>query len=387
MKFIKFVVVILVFFIVSFWLMKKLEINDKSKDFLNNTWQGYKHYFINQVGRVIRPLENDTVSEGQAYAMLRAVFMSDKETFDLCYRWTEKNISRIREKSDNLLAWHWQEGKVTDWMPASDADIDYALSLILAQTRWPNQAPNDLEDYGSKAKKILADILNLETYSTASGRLYLSPWILDPNHNGKFPVNPSYYSPAHFRVFYEFSNDKRWQNLIDTTYYLLDSLEKKFDGKVGKGLIPDWCSVSNNDEFFQLEGKNSEFGWEAVRIPFRIGLDFLWFKSKQAQDFFQSGFLQFIEGEYKRNGKIYCQYSYDGLCNNKYENILFYAAYYIVLDIAKSVYARDILKKIETAIVKDKNGWVYISPKQYYVNSLAWIAQTIDLVINNRLEL
>ena len=93
------------------------------KVIVENTWSGYKHFFLDADGRVKRPKEGDTVSEGQAYAMLRAVWMDDKKTFDGCYRWTEENLSRKNKTGDNLLAWHWKDGKVSDWMPASDADV------------------------------------------------------------------------------------------------------------------------------------------------------------------------------------------------------------------------------------------------------------------------
>jgi len=161
-----------------------------SSDILKSTWVGYKKYFIEEDGRVKRPKENDTVSEGQAYAMLRAVWMDDKETFDRCYRWSEGNLSRTLMNQGHLLGWHWKNGHVDDWMPASDADIDYALSLILAQAKWEAGAPDGLEGYGSKAQKILSDVLTHLTYTTDSGRLYLSPWMTPKAPRSlSFPVN------------------------------------------------------------------------------------------------------------------------------------------------------------------------------------------------------
>jgi len=354
----------------------KALVTTESDEILRKTWNGYKEYFIDRDGRVMRPKDNDTVSEGQGYAMLRAAWMDDKETFDRCYRWTEDNLSRAGGKGDNLLAWHWKEGRVVDWMPASDADIDYALSLIFADGKWQGQAPRGMDDYGAKAEKVLKDILTLETYLTKSGRLYLAPWILgDAENSAPYPVNPSYYSPAHFRVFYKFSKDKRWEGLTDTTYYILGELSKSFNGISGKGLIPDWCAVSDTDTFLVLGGKNSTFGWESVRIPFRVGLDFLWFKNKEAEKFFNMGFSKFIEDQWIKDKAVYCEYSYDGTCYNKYENAAFYAAYYCALNISRSPYDEEMLRMAQGYIVKNKDKWVYENTEEYYVNSLAWLAE------------
>ncbi len=121
--------------------------------------------------------------------MLRAVWLGDKAAFDACYRWSE---THLRRKEDSLLAWHWKDGKITDSMPAADADIDYALSLLQAEARWPGQAPEGLAPYGARGLQSAEDILRLLTFRAGS-RLHLSPWILRPKAEAPFPVNPSYY--------------------------------------------------------------------------------------------------------------------------------------------------------------------------------------------------
>ena len=50
---------------------------------LSSSWEKYKEQFINQDGRVIDYSQGDiTTSEGQSYAMLRAVWIDDKAAFD-----------------------------------------------------------------------------------------------------------------------------------------------------------------------------------------------------------------------------------------------------------------------------------------------------------------
>ncbi|MCK4887204.1 MAG: hypothetical protein KAS96_07425 [Planctomycetes bacterium] len=345
-----------------------------SQVIVEKTWTGFKQIFIESNGRVKRVKKSDTVSEGQAYAMLRAVWMNDKAYFDKCYRWTEENLSRVRDKGDNLLAWVWKDGTVVDWMPASDADVDYALSLIFADMRWSGLNPVGVEDYGLKAKAVLSDILEKETFVTSGGRIYLAPWILDKEEKPEvFPLNPSYYSPAHFRVFYDYTADDRWLELADTSYYILNSLLTELDEQKGVGLVPDWCGVDRLDRFHVLPGKNSGFGYEALRVPFRIGLDFMWFDRIEAKEFL-GGFNCFLENQMKINGQIYCEYDYNGQPIKIYESPAFYSCYYFAMKLSDSDYADTVFEKIQRSVLNSDNGLYYQSKDEYYSNCLSWLA-------------
>src|SRR3546814_7879618 len=75
--------------------------------------------YVTAEGRVVRYDQGgDTVSEGQAYAMLLAVGSDDEARFATIWDWTEQNLQR----SDWLLAWQWADGGVVDEAPAADAD-------------------------------------------------------------------------------------------------------------------------------------------------------------------------------------------------------------------------------------------------------------------------
>jgi endoglucanase len=366
------------------WFYSENSVSCEAIDIVNNTWSGFKRYFMDDNGRVKQVRDGDTVSEGQAYAMLRAVWMNDKAAFDKCYIWTEKNLSRADSHGDSLLSWHWKDGSITDLMPASDADIDYALSLIFADGRWKGLAPAGVEGYGAKARLVLEDILRLETYSTSTGRLYLSPWILDTaTQPESLPVNPSYYSPAHFRIFYEYTKDSKWLALINTTYYILDSLSHSFIGLDGVGLVPDWCSVDNNDRLSTLEGRNNGFGYEAIRVPFRVGLDFVWFDSELAREFL-SNFSNFLIGQFESEGAVFCEYDYTGKALKKYESPAFYACFYYSLVAGDGKYSKVALLKNRIYLRKSGPNWFYQDQQDYYLNSLAWLADGLQAgVIKN----
>ncbi|HIC91061.1 MAG TPA: hypothetical protein EYP21_03165, partial [Syntrophaceae bacterium] len=181
-------VVLLVLLILS--CARRKEMYPSLDKIITNAWKGYKILFINENGRVIRPSNNyDTVSEGQAYAMLMAVWMDDRETFERIYKWAEGHLSRKERFGDNLLAWHWDVKKgILDWNSASDADQDYALALILAYENWGNR------DYFEKAKSVLNDILRLETAVASDKMRYLLPGTWG-DINGTYVINPSYFSP------------------------------------------------------------------------------------------------------------------------------------------------------------------------------------------------
>lgn len=342
---------------------------------LGRTWEGYKRAFVTPDGRVVRPESaDDTVSEGQAYTMLRAVWMNDRETFDRCFRWTEKNLSRQAEQGDSLLAWRWAEGDVTDWMPASDADVDYALALIFAGSKWKDAAAgsNLPSGYHDKARAVLLAVLEKETFRTDSGWLVLTPWI---QHSDEPRVlNPGYFSPAHFKVFYRFTGDPRWMELADASYVLLGKLTAQLGETAGVGLVPDWAELDAGDRWIPAPGRSDRFGWDAVRMPIRLGLDDLWFGEKRAAAIFNSGMADFLSREWKR-GSIRAGYRYNGKGRRNYENAVFYAASYFVFRAARPDLADAAADRALGFLRGDSNRRVYHGPGRYFTNALSWMSE------------
>ncbi|MBM2833120.1 MAG: Cellulase [Candidatus Brocadiaceae bacterium] len=273
---------------------------------LKTWWELYKQSFVQPDGRVQRPEHGfDTVSEGQAYAMLFSVFMEDRDTFDLIYNWTEKHLSRKNEKGDHLLAWHWEGSGVSDWMPASDADCDYAFALLLASQRWNSQ------QYREKALQVSSDILSKETVRGDSNRLFLLPGIWGNEKDGYLIQNPSYYSPAAFRLFYEATKDNRYLDLIETCYWILDHSCARMNDVQGCGLIPDWCTVDPHGNIIKAEDRSGDYGWESVRIPMRMGLDAFWFGTKEGQVVLKN-IYQILNTLNAGSGEIKAVYRYTG---------------------------------------------------------------------------
>ena len=141
------------------------------------------HYELRS-GRVARwDQGGDTVSEGEAYAMLLSVAAGDRRRFDAAWDWTRIHLLQ----PDGLMAWHWANGAITSSEPAADADVDAAYALELAATRFHEQS--DL----AAAAAMAAAIAGNETVGAPSGPVLVAgPWAVGPPAY----VNPSYASPS-----------------------------------------------------------------------------------------------------------------------------------------------------------------------------------------------
>jgi len=362
-------------FILFAWILSTQQEGEvhQSSRILSATWHGYKSYFIQPEGRVLRFPERDTTSEGQANAMLRSVVMGDRQTFDNLLRWTEDKLSRQDKFGDHLLSWHYIDGSIHDGMPATDADIDYAMALILASQQWKN------DSYADIARRSLKDILDKLTVVFKYHR-YLLPWIIDsPSALDKIPQNLSYYSPAYFKSFYAFDHDPRWLELVSTTYILLAQVQKSFNGQSGVGLVPDWVSVDSNGRIFTYDGKSGNFSWEAIRVPMRIGIDAFFTRDPRAMEVL-SNFSRFFESELHNRGKLMSEYSYDGKpLKDTQESPLPYAVSYITFELTNNHnLALLAINKLRASIHRGFRGAYYQNAREYYINSLVWATELLN---------
>lgn len=338
-------------------------------EILRRSWAGYKTAFIRE-GRVVRPRNGyDTVSEGQAYAMLRAMSAGDRETFDDVLAWTEEQLSRFSGHGDHLLAWHYVDGRLADATPASDADIDYAYALLRAGQKW-----ND-PSYTRLAEKVMADILAHETLLFA-GKRWLLPWPVEEwDGQAPLPQNPSYYSPSSFKVFYAHSGDSRWLELAATGYDLVEGLQERMGEKEGVGLVPDWCGIDAEGRAVPLPGFSDRYGWDALRVPMRIGFDHLIFHEPRAEAVLRR-FSHFFDEQYTRFGHLHSGYRYGGKEADRRENPLFDAAAFFALQASGSPHAARSLERVRRALrLRKKVYFYYLGKKEYYANSLCWLPE------------
>src|SRR5207247_11293939 len=109
-------------------LRKQFDQEARTDPVLVKSWEFYTRRFIVD-GRVVdTKTEWSTTSEGQSYAMLRAVYIDDRPTFDRVWSWTKGNL---QVRGDGLFSWHWGDrgdgtSGVLDANSATDADEDIA---------------------------------------------------------------------------------------------------------------------------------------------------------------------------------------------------------------------------------------------------------------------
>ena len=207
---------------------------------------GFLDRYVQDDGRVVRDDQGgDTVSEGQAYALLLAVAAGDEERFARVWDWTRAHLQR----SDGLLAWRWADGQVVDDEPATDADLDAARALLLAGERF------DEPRYSEAARELKRAIVDGETTWAADRTVLVAgPWARD----GTIVANPSYWSP---KAFQQLGFEQVGQSSRQLTERLLES-----------GLPPDWARVEPFGVFPSgpPSGGEPAYSYDAVRLPVRL---------------------------------------------------------------------------------------------------------------------
>lgn len=210
--------------------------------------------YVSKDGQVVRHDQgDDTVSEGQAYALLLAAAMRDREHFNRVMSWTKRHL----ERSDHLFSWHFKDG-VLDPQPASDADLDIARALLLAGRVF------HYSHFTQRGLQVGRAILRKETAVVDGRRILLpGPWadLAPPTM-----VNPSYFSPVAIELLYRASGDARWRQLEQGTRQMVRSLSEK-------NLPPDWAIIQSNGAVAPSTrgpGGEAAFGWDAVRVPMRL---------------------------------------------------------------------------------------------------------------------
>ncbi|MDQ3239345.1 MAG: glycosyl hydrolase family 8 [bacterium] len=369
-----------VIFIISFLILPLVALStvahgDSRQDILQNSWNNYKSTYITQNGAVLRPDQgNDVVSEGVAYALLRAVWVNDKETFDKVYNFTEKNMSRLNNssKNDNLIAWRWKDN-VIDWGAASDADLDYALALAFASKRWDKPDYN-LPGYLAKSIAVQKDILAIET-GWVGDKIYLQPgsWYA---FKAPIPVNPSYLSPAYYKIFDQISPDPRWNKLVDSAYEIAWKSSRDLDGSVGVGFPADWVQVNDGNVVGKATGLGYDYKYDAFRTSWRFALDYVWFGDQRAKDYLTlSGARNTLLNEWNNGNQITAEYRHDGHPISHYENPGAYGVNIGWFIPENRDIANQFVGKIEQSY--NQNNGKFFSEANYYMENWAWLGYAL----------
>jgi endoglucanase len=211
--------------------------------------------YVTRSGQVVRYGEgSDTVSEGQAYAMLLDVAVDDRRQFATVWQWSQTHLM----DSDGLLAYHWEHGKVADHHSATDADLDVARALILAGTKWHDTRWS--VQGRAYAKAIL---INESVVLDGQRWLVAGPWA----RTAPYFVDPSYYDPATFQLLAETTGDRRWGAVETSSAKVIVA-----DTDNGQRLPSDWAQVESSGEVQASSppgGGSIQYGYDAFRTLVR----------------------------------------------------------------------------------------------------------------------
>ncbi|NMH86723.1 glycosyl hydrolase family 8 [Flavivirga algicola] len=215
----------------------------------------------------------ETVSEGVAYGMLLSAYANDKQLFDglwLYYQDFSNANGLMNWKIDGCSSVIGQNG-------ATDAELDAAIALMVAEKRWGNAGAIN---YQNDAKALIAAIKNHEVEANTN--------VLKPGDawGGSVNTNPSYFTTGYFRVLGEYTNDVTfWNAVANKCYNIIDANLSKQSAVYN--LVSDWCEADGDYStivsWAYNEGKS--YYYDAARTPWRIAIDYVWHGHSKALEY------------------------------------------------------------------------------------------------------
>jgi endo-1,4-beta-D-glucanase Y len=224
------------------------------------------------------------VSEGQGYGMIIIALMAGhdpqaKATFDDLYRYYRAHPSA---KSRYLMAWAQKTNGVDlDRTSATDGDMDIAYALLLASRQWGNTyAINYLQEGKAMINAIMQHEVNHQTWS-----VLLSDGV-EQESKDYFATRSSDFMPVHFKAFQQATHDVRWAKVVDAGYKLFTYMQTAYSPDAG--LLPDFIINLNKTPkpagpHFLEDRYDGQYNYNACRVPWRIGTDYLLNGDKRAK--------------------------------------------------------------------------------------------------------
>lgn len=348
--------------------------------FTTALWQSYlKNQWLSEGRTVSNPVNSITTSEGQSYTMLRAVWQNDQNVFNTTWQWTKTNLQR----KDFLFSWEWGRNPNGSYgimtanngqNTAADADCDIALALLMAAQRW--HKPN----YKNDAIKIVKSIWNIEVVKI-NGLYYLAADNLEKKAATPYiVVNPSYFSPASYRIFSKVDPHDQWLTLAKDTYPEINSMsQSKLGATSTDNLPPDWIIVNRKTGAYSPSPnplQTTNFGFNAFRTIYRVALDYQWNHISAAKNTL-SGF-SYLYQQYNSTHSLSAIYKHDGARAANYSSYALYGGTlgyfeYNHPSIAKNIINSKIIghlfntktDQLKTSLDYYDNNWLWFGLKLY----------------------
>lgn len=199
-----------------------------------------------------------TVSEGIAYGMLLSVYADDKDLFDGLWAYYKAN-----RNGNGVMNWKISGcSGVSGSNGATDAELDVAMSLIIASEQWGTS-------YATEAKAFIKTIKNTEMNGDGQ-TLNGDAW-----GNTNSCRNPSYFAPAYYKEFAKVDTDNG--TFWGTTAINASNTVLKANRNSTSGLVSNWCDNSGTENTCGNTGSGANgYGADACRNPWRMAVDYLW---------------------------------------------------------------------------------------------------------------
>ena len=331
-------------------------------DDLSALWSFYKQTYI-QNGRVVSLDQNGiTTSEGQGYAMLRAVWSNDRATFNAVWAWTKQYL-QVRE--DKLFAWKWK-GTVLDKNSATDADTDIALALILAARRFDHPA------YEQESLAIINAIWDQEmVHIGLNAYVIVGNWARNEDY---ITIHVAYLAPYAYEIFASIDSHHPWAYAIKSSYAILHWLYDEQALPLPPELIYLERHTGQLNVQHPVTGALSSFSYDAFPIFWRVALDAAWFGRSEGP--LRLKMLEFFQYEWKAHGKFVDRYSLNGLPLSSKEGLPLYATVHALAFQERHDLARLLSEKklapLEAVAVEGKRV-------PYYFQNWLWFGQAVTL--------
>jgi endo-1,4-beta-D-glucanase Y len=201
-----------------------------------------------QGDKIVAPEQQGAItSEAMGYGMMIAAAMGDKAAFDKFHGYVKAQGGT----GSGLMTW-----KNGGSGSASDGDIDIAFALLMGDAQWGG--------YKAAADSMAAAILSQDLVSNV---------IRGGSSFKDAPFNPSYFSPLAFRKF-----GATFSAAVTENYRLVTA---NVTGTTS-GVPTDWANPSSGAPSGAgsaqvtseiVDGNNGAMGYDAARVPWRLGLD------------------------------------------------------------------------------------------------------------------
>jgi endo-1,4-beta-D-glucanase Y len=267
---------------------------------------------------------SQTVSEGIGYGMLLAAYAADKTLFDGLWAYYRARVNT----PNGLMNWQINDGSATGCGTtptaggsngATDSELDVAMALIVAECQWPTATSP--YDYLTQAQQHIVR-MHKEVSTCAAPELnQLSNgdgWIAGcPTSNASTQCrNPSYQAPAYVRFFTTYDNTPAgyWTNVYNTIYPMLNT-----NRNTTTGLVSNWCAPNGTPNTCAAPAF-ADHGYDAIRHPWRMATDYIWWGEAQARTNFCQPISTWIYGKttnLSAPGNLRGPVAYDGTNNGR----------------------------------------------------------------------